>query len=233
MHLWWASLNVSSEQQAYYESCLDAHESRRAERFRTLKARQRFVCARGILKELLGAYCHSDPRKLSFHLGEKGKPYLPESMNCPIQFNSTDTGNEAIFAFCNSAQVGVDIEFTDRKVQHGIIAARKFSSAEYGFYLNLPVARQKQFFLSVWTRKEAYGKARGVGIRYRLNSVNLVAKQNLEPTFVTDECGSQWYIQQITPFEGSTACLVTEGSGWEIHCFRLHRQYKLTSALNI
>lgn len=224
VHLWWASLNVSSEETAFYESFLDTRERRRVERYSIPRARKRFIRARGILKQLLGEYCRVDPRTLSFRLGEMGKPYLPDSLNSPIQFNSTDTGMEAIFAFCNSGQVGVDIELTDRKVQHEIIAPRKFSSTEYELYLSQLPTEQKQFFLSVWTRKEAYGKAKGVGIRYRLNSVNLVAEEDLQAASVIDEHGTQWHVQQIAPFKGSTACLVTEGSGWNIRCFRLPQE---------
>ena len=219
VHLWSASLAVSADQVRFYESCLDARETRRANRYRSEQGRFRFICARGILKELLAAYCGYDPQNISFALGTMGKPYLSPMSDPPIQFNTTDTQNEALFAFCRSGEIGVDIELLPREVKHERIAYRKFSQTEYEAYIAKPMSQRKDYFLSVWTRKEAYGKAKGVGIRYTLNSVNLVCGEGLSSVSLTDSLGTEWEIRQIKPFESATACVVTQGAGWNFRCF--------------
>ena len=221
IHLWSASLDVSPERIRFYESCMDSRERRRAERYSVELSRERFICARGILKELLGKYIHVEPKSISFTLGRLGKPYLPDKFSSELQFNSTDTQQEALFAFCRSAEIGIDVEFLTRNVRHHEIARRKFSRHEYDQYLQHPKSQQKNFFLKIWTRKEAYGKAKGFGIRYRLNSVNLVDDAGSDRLSVHDEIGVIWEIVQFSPEHDITASVVAAGTGWQIRCFRL------------
>ncbi len=221
IHLWSGSLDVSPERIRYYEACMDRREKRRAERYSVELSRERFICARGILKELLGKYADAEPDTISFTLGRLGKPYLPENISSELQFNSTDTQQAALFAFCRSAEIGVDIEFLTRNVRHREIAQRKFSCQEYDQYLQHPTSRQKNYFLKIWTRKEAYGKARGVGIRYRLNSVNLVDDAGSDRLSVHDETGAIWEIVQFSPEPEVIASVVVAGTGWKFRCFQL------------
>ena len=221
IHIWSASIDVEDERYRYFEGCLTHRELKRADRYVHELTRRRFVCARGLLKEILGKYTGVDPSGIAFDLGRLGKPYLPQEISTDLQFNSTDTSGEALFAVCRSAEIGIDIEFTDRKVRHQIIAPRKFTDAEQAHYCNLPETQQKEFFLKVWTRKEAYGKAKGVGIKYRLNSVNLVDESDSDRLSVIDSKGTTWEVIQISPATDITAAVVVEGTGWQIESFRL------------
>ncbi len=220
VHLWSASLAVSAVELAFYRSCLDEQELARANRYRGENGRERFIAARGVLKRLLASYGECDPRSVRFSQGPMGKPYLRAKPGPSLQFNSTDTRGEAVFAFCRDAEIGVDLELLTRMVRHELIAQRKFSPAEYGIYRSLSGVRQKEYFLSLWTRKEAFGKARGVGIRYRLNSVSLVTGSDLSATVLTDEAGVIWEICQVKPFATAAASVVTQGTGWKYRCFR-------------
>ncbi|MDE0308756.1 MAG: 4'-phosphopantetheinyl transferase superfamily protein [Acidiferrobacterales bacterium] len=221
VHLWSTTLDTGPERIRYLESLMDRHEMRRAARYRVELSRQRFICARGILKELLGRYAAVEPDRISFKLGNLGKPYLPDHISSDLQFNSTDTRHEAVFAFCRSAEIGVDIEFLTRKVRHREIAQRKFSSQEHEQYLKHAPSQQKRFFLKIWTRKEAYGKARGVGIRYRLNSVNLVDDAGSDRFAIRDEIGAIWEVVQFFREPDITASVVIAGTGWQFRRFRL------------
>ncbi len=221
IHLWSASLDVGPERVRFYENCMDRRETRRAERYSVELSRERFICARGILKELLGKYVDVEPDMISFTLGRLGKPYLPYNISSELHFNSTDTQQEALFAFCRCAEIGIDIEFLTRNVRHREIAQRKFSLQEYDQYLQHPTSQQKNYFLKIWTRKEAYGKARGVGIRYRLNSVNLVDGAGSDRLSIHDETGAIWEIVQFSPEPDITASVVVAGTGWQFRCFRM------------
>lgn len=221
VHLWSASLAVSNELFRQYEICMDARERARADRYVWEVARTRFISARAMLKRLLSEYTGDDPAKMSFHLGPQGKPYLPTGFASDFQFNSTDSGDEALFAFCRDAEIGVDLELKSRQVRHDIIAKRKFTKREYERYLACPQSRRKHCFLSVWTRKEAYGKAIGVGIRYRLNEVDLGSADSAGRVVVKDNENIQWEVVQLEPAEDLIACVVTQGTGWRFRCFRL------------
>lgn len=221
VHIWSASLDTGRGLSEYYESCLDRWELRRASKYSLEPSRKRFVCARGILKELLGQYVGYTPAQISFSLGSFGKPYFPAEISKSLNFNSTDTEDEALFAVCMAAEVGIDIELDSRNVRHQAIARRKFSRQEMQQYEQCPASRQKQFFLKIWTRKEAYGKAKGVGIRYRLNSVNLVDDMGSDRFEIQDGDGKPWEVVQISPANGVTACVVIEGTGWHLRFFRV------------
>ncbi len=220
VHLWSASLVVTAADFVFYRGCLDEQEIARADRYRGAHGRERFIVARGLLKRLLANYGECDPRSVRFSRGPMGKPYLHPKPGLSLQFNATDTRSEAIFAFCRNAEIGVDLELLTRIVRHEPIAQRKFSAAENCVYRSLSAAQQKEYFLSLWTRKEAFGKAKGVGIRYRLNSVSLITGSDFSPTVVADDAGVIWEIRQVKPFATATASVVTQGTGWKYRCFR-------------
>lgn len=224
VHLWSASLAANDQQFHFYESCMDEREKARADRYLMEVSRTRFISARAILKQLLAKYTGEDPTAICFRFGPLGKPYLPTTSSPALQFNSTDTQEEALFAFCRGAEIGVDIEYKTRKVRHDLIAIRKFTNQEKQLYLACPQSQRKNYFLSVWTRKEAYGKALGVGIKYRLNEVNLVAAEISERVVVTDADDVLWDVVQVQPAEDLIACVVTQGTGWRFRCFRLASQ---------
>lgn len=221
VHLWSASLLVSNEQILKFERCLDERELTRANRYAMETARVRFICARAILKHLLAMYTGEEPTSIQFRLGPLGKPYLPTNSRPQLYFNSTDTQDEALFAFCFDAELGVDIEYKTRKVNHSIIVNRKFTPQEIQQYLALASEQRRDYFLSVWTRKEAYGKAIGVGIKYRLNQVNLVDAEDSVRHSVRDDSGIEWEVVQIEPADDMIASVVTQGSGWRFRCHRL------------
>ncbi len=221
VHLWSASLAADDEQYRYYQSCMNPEEMARANRYAMATSRTRFICARAILKLLLSRYIGKNPAEISFRLGPLGKPYLPPASGNFLQFNSTDTEEEALFAFCLDAEIGVDIEYKTRKVNHAIIAHRKLTEQEYSYYRALPASQRRLFFLSVWTRKEAYGKAIGVGIKYRLNEVNLIDENQSPRISIRDDAGVVWEIVQIEPAADLVASVVTENTGWNFRYYRL------------
>ena len=221
VHLWSASLLADEEKFLKYQSWMGPREIERANRFVYQSARRRFICARAILKHLLALYTDTVPTEVHFRLGPKGKPYLPPISGSTVQFNSTDTGDEALYAFCLDAEIGVDIEYNTRDVNHSIIAKRKFTAQEYSQYLASPPEERRRFFLSMWTRKEAYGKAIGVGLHYRLNEMNLVQSDRSTRFSVRSAVGDDWEVAQAEPASDLVACVVVEGTGWRYRCQRL------------
>ncbi len=221
VHLWSASLLCSKLMLSEYEHLLDEREMARANRYALEISRTRFICARAILKTLLAMYTEQDLQSIRFRLGSLGKPYLPSGDGPELKFNSTDTADEALIAICRDAEIGVDIEYKSRQVNHAIIAKRKFTTEEYKQYLTCSQRQRREFFLSMWTRKEAYGKAIGVGIKYRLNEINLTDDDRSPSVAVCDTAGVEWEINQIEPTSELIACVVTEGKGWRFRCQRL------------
>src|ERR1700722_10873160 len=76
IHVWQASLDRAIDAVGRLEPALSPDEKARADRFHFMNDRNRFVVARGVLRELLGRYLQQNPESLAFSYGPHGKPSL-------------------------------------------------------------------------------------------------------------------------------------------------------------
>jgi 4'-phosphopantetheinyl transferase len=143
---------------------LPAEEHRRATRFRIAAARHRFVLAHSVLRRSLGSLIDADPGDLVFSTGERGKPLLavPQIVD-PPQFNLSHSGNTVVFVV-GSVDLGVDVEGLREVSNAARLARRFFSPSEQSMINTLDGATRDHAFLRIWTQKEAYLKATGLGV---------------------------------------------------------------------
>lgn len=117
---------------------------------------------------LLAERLQSEVAALSFSKHEHGKPFLSSHV---LHFNHTHS--QQYYALAMSAQVkdlGIDVEELDRKVRFDALAQHAFHAEEYQTWLLQD--QDPEYWLRVWTTKEAVLKASGLGIRLDLNSLN-------------------------------------------------------------
>ena len=67
-------------------------------------------------------------------------------------------------------EVGIDVERFDRRCDMEAIARRYFSALEIQELMSLGMGDRPARFLEYWTLKEAYVKARGLGLSIPLDS---------------------------------------------------------------
>jgi 4'-phosphopantetheinyl transferase len=60
--------------------------------------------------------------------------------------------------------VGIDVEYTLRTVETLALADRYFAPSEAAVLRSLPPLTRNEAFFDYWTLKEAYAKARGMGM---------------------------------------------------------------------
>ena len=126
--------------------------------------------SRALLRNTLSRYHDRSPRQWEFRLGTYGKPEIA-NFEMPFFFNVSHSAQLAVCAVTQIGRVGVDLERTDRVCAAERIAQRFFDLPEVAMLLQLTgESRQKRFF-ELWTLKEAYLKAKGVGLRQPLNSM--------------------------------------------------------------
>ena len=70
--VWRVRLDCGSAVLDELEDVLAADERQRADRFHFERDRRRYVCARGVLRLILGSYLRSDPRDVIFDYGSHG-----------------------------------------------------------------------------------------------------------------------------------------------------------------
>ncbi|MCL6505420.1 MAG: 4'-phosphopantetheinyl transferase superfamily protein [Bryobacteraceae bacterium] len=132
----------------------------------------RFTAGRGILREILSRYTGRLPSDLEFGYGPAGKPFLLDNSGAPspLEFNLAHSHGLAIYGVAFRAAIGVDIERIRDGVEIEKLAARFFTPAEARALSNLPEPERRPAFFRAWTRKEAFLKALGQGLRAGLAS---------------------------------------------------------------
>lgn len=102
-----------------------------------------------------------EPLELEYEFGNQGKPgWIDASLP---KFNISHSGDYVAIAV-GEKSIGIDIQKmrSKRKLD---LAERFFSEKETDLLKSLPEDRQNEMFFRLWSRKEAYGKCTGEGVR--------------------------------------------------------------------
>jgi 4'-phosphopantetheinyl transferase len=175
IHVWHATLDAAPADVPNLHCLLSGDELERAGRFRFERDRARYVVGRALLRTVLARYLDRDPRELRFRYGTYGKPSLHRD---ELWFNLSHSGVVMLLAVTAIGEVGIDVELeSSAPPDHMRLAQSFFSRAEGDALHALPAAEQPRAFLSCWTRKEAFIKARGDGLGLALDSFDV----SLEP----------------------------------------------------
>lgn len=226
IHVWHAALDREEKSIAQLESVLSPEEVARADRFHFANDRKRFVAARGLLRELLGKYLQQTPASLEFSYGKYGKPSLSGgNLSSGLGFNLSHSAGMAMYAIARERNLGVDVERVRQEFGGEDIASRYFSTQEVGDLLTLPAEARADGFFQCWTRKEAYLKARGMGLQIPLGSfaVSLLPDRPAEFLEGVERC---WHLAAFDPAEGYVAAVVYDGAPCSIQYFSVESNLK-------
>jgi 4'-phosphopantetheinyl transferase len=161
LSLWWAPLDVPDAALRCLAGCLSPEERRRADGILHPTARDRFVAARGWLRQLLASQLRCLPDETDIVTGDHGKPKLESSRLC---FSVSRSADYALFATSWKGDIGVDVEKIRPVPDMEGIATRFFSRTEQLTLASLPPAERLTGFFRCWTRKEAFVKCIGTGL---------------------------------------------------------------------
>ena len=223
VHTWCAGLDTPSETSARLYATLTSAEGQRSARFRFDRDRQRFIVARGVLRELLGRYLQTDPGDVSFVYNAFGKPDLSPEFGGQLKFNLSHAAGLALIAIARGSSVGVDLEYIRMQSDYAEIARSFFSAAEVDFLSRLQSEAWAAAFFSCWTKKEAYVKARGKGLTIPLNDFSVPL--TTDPAHGREEfcvpsghsvSATRWSLFTLRPAPGYAGALAIEGTGWRV-----------------
>ena len=141
-------------------------EIQRADRYHSIKDRNRFIICRALLKLILSIKTGLKINDIHFKKDENKKPHLISDRS--IHFNVSHSEDYAIIAVANH-QIGVDVEFISRNFEYQDILSHVFSDFEINTVLS--AKNSKNTFYKLWTRKEAFVKATGDGITDSLKNI--------------------------------------------------------------
>lgn len=209
VHVWWLPLDLTPAQHELAKPLLSDIQRDRYLRRQGADAQVAYLAGRYYLLSLLGAYTNTPAQAVELSYTRMNKPYLSDRNN-DLHFNFTDTRSGAnrfgVFAFCRQHSVGIDIESFDRRNNFAAIAASRFTAAELDYVYDNEVLNVKKF-LAIWTRKEAFGKATGKGINFKMNEQDLCSGDRAELLFF-DPADRAWRQLQLALGENLIASLV-------------------------
>jgi len=153
---------------APYRALLDAGERQRYERYRVDGAREEFLVGKALVRATLSRYRPVAPVAWRFTANGYGRPDISGGDD-GLTFNLSHTRGLAALAVARHCDVGIDVETVGRDSAVRDLAGRYFSPAEatYVHAAEGPALRER--FFAFWTLKEAYIKARGMGLALPLD----------------------------------------------------------------
>lgn len=198
VHLWQARLDLSADELSRLAETLSPDEQVRAARYRFEVHRRRFVAARGRLRRLVGQYLDCKAEAVRFQYSPCGKPAVVSETD--LRFNLSHSEEVALYAFARGCEVGIDVERIRETAGWERIAERYFAPGERAQLEAVPPELRTAAFFQLWTRKEAYLKARGEGLRF--------GRLRAEP----DRDAGWWVVSLEAPL-GYAAALAVEAAG--------------------
>ena len=223
VHVWQANVNVSSGYPQDISKVLSPDEISRANKFKFPGDLEHFMLRRYQLRLILSKYWGCQPHELMFGYNLFKKPFinLPEPEG--VKFNMSFSGNLVLVGLSKNHEIGIDIEKVRPMQDLENIARENFSIPEVKS-LNRRKDKINTFF-RIWTRKEAFIKAKGYGMYYPLKSfcVNMNPSGRSEHLIIFNhpkESGL-WRTTEIKTSDGYIASMAIKSDAFQISYFIL------------
>lgn len=222
VELWLFSRDLPNENEhSQLAAYLSTEERKRSARFLDPQDRHRYIVSRGRLREILSGYTSMPPQLIQFRYGKHGKPYLDGYP--PIFFNLSHSGHLAAVAISKQFNIGVDIERV--RIVRRNLPERYFSAHEIAGLAELQGEAWQSAFFRCWTRKEAFIKALGEGMRQPLKSFSVTFQDN-QPARLTwmsgdAEAPNNWTFIDLLPAPGFAGAIALKTNGAAVPRLRI------------
>ncbi len=165
VHVWYCNIDDvrDADLLARYDALMTDGERVRHRRYYFERDRHMFLITRALVRTVLSHYADCEPAAWRFGANEYGRPHIVGPVSGPF-FNLSNTPGLVACAVAHTERVGVDVEKITRRTEPLNIASRFFSASEVASLTSVPECEQRERFFALWTLKEAYIKARGMGL---------------------------------------------------------------------
>jgi 4'-phosphopantetheinyl transferase len=203
----WTEWMDDDARRSAFLTLLSEEEKVRHQRFLFEPSRREFLLTRALVRTLLSRYADGvGPAEWRFVQNAYGRPELA-SPQLPFKlcFNLSNTQGLVACAVCVDRSVGVDVENVSRATSGLHLAQRFFSPDEVHALKALPESAQRERFFVYWTLKEAYIKARGMGLAIPLRQFSFHPASEREwsiafhPPLVDPEEAWQFTLEKPSP----------------------------------
>jgi 4'-phosphopantetheinyl transferase len=209
--VWYRSTeHIDERSLAPLNEVLSDEERERRDRFVFPGDRRDFAAAHALLRNALSLYGTTAPGAWSFEKDRHGKPSIVSSQagSPPLVFNLSHTRGLVACVIARGTSVGVDVERCSRLVNAREIASRFFSGPELDILLRCEPKDYASRFIELWTLKEAYIKAVGVGLGVPLDSFGFQFEDNSRLRFKSAAGdGDAWQFWLAAPSEDARVAI--------------------------
>ncbi len=208
--LWLAPIGpLRDDQVRLCRSILSADERARVDRFRIPARAEQALVGRALLRRALTYRLGAAPESWVFETGAHDRPCLAAGQALPtLDFNLAHTAGHVLCAVSQGAAVGVDVERRSRAGDLQKVAPRFLAEAEALALAGLEPAARDARLLRLWTLKEAYSKALGLGLTMDYRTTTFVISGRGETATATCAGLAGWYFQVAEAPEHTLALAV-------------------------
>lgn len=173
-YIFYCYLNANVLPQSYL-SYLNEEELQVYYKYKVNFKKLEFLSGRMLTKMILSKYLKTRPESICFIKTRYGKLYLKDHFiyekGKPLQFNISHCDKMIVCAITLNDEIGVDVE----KVKDPILdlAEKFFSPGEREYIARYGPEERNKAAYKIWTLKEAYIKARGLGLSMALDSFDV------------------------------------------------------------
>jgi 4'-phosphopantetheinyl transferase len=153
-----------------YEALLSGDERARLSSLRQESSRRELLIGHALARHALARRAGGPPERWVLGTGAGGRPEVRAPAGGErLAFSIAHAGGVVACAVTESAELGVDVEPVDEAHAGLGIAEHFFAAPEVAALRALPAAARARRFFRYWTLKEAYLKARGLGLAIPLD----------------------------------------------------------------
>ena len=220
VYIWEGRLDVPDRVTAAARSLLSPGERARADRFVYDRHRRRYTVSQGHLRRVLAQLTGTRPEDIDFRFGKHGKPSLPGGPS----FNQSHSEDRIMIGVAAEGRLGVDIEQV-REVKYMLgIADKNFGADEAALLNAAPEHERLELFFRLWTRKEAFLKALGVGLTHPLRTFSVDPApgggRGLLRVEGLPEEPERWHVGGVRCASGAEAALAVDRPRVEVEALR-------------
>jgi len=219
-HLWFFDTKAFREPSATdrWLARLEDHERRRYAAYGTPAARREYLGTRALARTVLARYSGRPAECLRFRTDHLGRPEMTSPSMPGLFFSLAKTRELAVGLFAFDHAVGVDVELV-APIDAFEMAGHFFSGEELSELSRLDEDARLSRFYGLWTLREAYLKARGIGLALPLDQLVFRptpsggARAEFGPAIRDDPARWQFGLTWLTNRHLAATCIRRPSSG--------------------
>lgn len=192
---------------ARFLDLLDDDEQAQAAKFKLAPDRAAYITAHALLRTTLAVLAGGSPRLLRFAPDAQGRPQIIPAN--PIRFSLAHCRRFVACVVCRDFDVGIDIEDLSRPEVQWRDSMVFLPDQERAYIEAGDAEGRRDRFFRLWTMREAFAKASGMGLARALETVEF----DLDP-----------YVVRLA--DGS----ISAGNEWQFECLSISGEFALAVA---